>query len=205
MITKNFQHKLDLFIDKTILWAIPTWLKPNFFSYLRILLVPVIYVLLERHNLRFAFVLFIIAVSTDFIDGALARTRNQITDLGKVLDPIADKMVILTVLLFIGFEFLIVKLFTVFILFEIVANFSVALFAKYLGKPIGSNVYGKIKMVFQSISVTLFLIGLILKNSDIILASEALLTVAIVFALLAGLEQIKRYIERHFNNKKEAV
>ena len=46
-----------------------------------------------------AFVLFIVAAVTDYIDGTLARNRNQITDLGKILDPLADKLLLLGTLI----------------------------------------------------------------------------------------------------------
>jgi len=204
MKTQSFQDRLDHIIDRLILWAIPRSLKPNYFSYLRILSVPIIYVLLVYNYQIWAFILFVLSVCTDFIDGALARTRNQVTDLGKLLDPLADKMLILTVLAFIGFEYWIVWVFAIFIAFEIVAVLGSALFAKYLGKSIGANVFGKIKMVLQSISVGLFLIGLIMDSKHLVLYSEYILGIALVFAALAGLEQLRRRIVI-WQNKKGTV
>ena len=46
-----------------------------------------------------AWVLFIVAASTDYVDGKLARERNLVTDLGKLLDPLADKMLLVFTLL----------------------------------------------------------------------------------------------------------
>lgn len=203
MKTQNFQDKLDRLINNVFLWAIPISLKPNFFSFLRISLVPIIFYLLTIENLEAAFAVFIVAVSTDFIDGALARTRNQVTDLGKLLDPIADKMLILTVLVYIGFSYLIIWVFAIFIVFEIVAVLASALFARYLGRPIGANVFGKVKMVLQSISVILFFVGLILVNNFLIKVSEYTLFLALVFAVLAGLVQVKRRLA-YWRIKKEA-
>lgn len=73
---------------------------PNSITLLRILLVPVFMTLLfvspEKSSFErwFAVAIFVLAISTDGIDGAIARRRNLITNLGKLLDPIADKALI---------------------------------------------------------------------------------------------------------------
>jgi CDP-diacylglycerol--glycerol-3-phosphate 3-phosphatidyltransferase len=82
------------------------WNLPNALTMLRILLVPVLGVLLLAHGghdgtLRiWSFVVFTIAILTDRYDGSLARDRGLVTDVGAVLDPIADKA--LTGMAFIG-------------------------------------------------------------------------------------------------------
>jgi len=191
MEKNTVQSTIDNIIDKTILWAIPYWLKPNFFSYVRIALVPFLYILLVNEHYYYGLIVFIIAACTDFIDGALARKRDQITELGKVLDPIADKLLILTVLLFIGFKYWIVWVFSLFIIVEIILVIAGALLSNYIGRPIGANLYGKIKMVLQSFSVGFFLLGLMLTSDSIIYFSECILVAALFFALLSGAEQIR--------------
>jgi CDP-diacylglycerol--glycerol-3-phosphate 3-phosphatidyltransferase len=193
----NIQKFSDNFIEKTFLRFIPYSIKPNVFSYIRIALVPVIYFLLFKDHLVVATILFVIAASTDFIDGALARTRDQITDLGKVLDPIADKMLIATVLIHIGFEYLIIKLFVAVIAFEIAAVFASSLLATYLGRPVGANLFGKIKMILQCFAVGFFLLGIMLNQKILISVSEYILFIALFFALLAGVENLRRRYMRH--------
>ncbi|WP_127793152.1 CDP-diacylglycerol--glycerol-3-phosphate 3-phosphatidyltransferase [Agromyces sp. LHK192] len=74
------------------------WNLPNAITVVRILLAPVFFWLLladagEGGALRWvATALFVIAISTDWVDGYLARSRGLVTDLGKILDPIADKL-----------------------------------------------------------------------------------------------------------------
>ncbi len=66
----------------------------NLLSLLRMSLTVPIYGALKRHNL-FAFVgLLLFGVVTDFLDGLVARKRNEISELGKILDPLADKVII---------------------------------------------------------------------------------------------------------------
>jgi CDP-diacylglycerol--glycerol-3-phosphate 3-phosphatidyltransferase len=68
---------------------------PNVISSLRIALIPVFVVLIvEPATTRAGLVLFVVVVATDWIDGALARATGQVSDLGKVLDPVADRLAI---------------------------------------------------------------------------------------------------------------
>ena len=68
---------------------------PNLISSLRIALIPVFVVLIVHPDTtRAGLVLFVVVVATDWIDGALARATGQVSDLGKVLDPVADRLAI---------------------------------------------------------------------------------------------------------------
>jgi len=68
---------------------------PNVISFLRIGLIPVFVVLIVDPDTRRAgLVLFVVVLATDWIDGALARATGQVSDLGKVLDPVADRLAI---------------------------------------------------------------------------------------------------------------
>ena len=75
------------------------WNVPNILTFSRILIIPVFvalfYVQFTAHYFV-CFALFIIASITDFLDGAIARKHNLVTNLGKFLDPIADKVLVLT-------------------------------------------------------------------------------------------------------------
>ena len=77
---------------------VSNWNLPNIITVVRILLAPVFFWMLLADGgadtpLRYAAAaLFIVAIATDGIDEHIARSRNQVTDLGKLLDPIADKV-----------------------------------------------------------------------------------------------------------------
>ena len=68
------------------------WNVPNALSLLRILLVPVFMVLYLTHHDTAAFVVLLLSGVTDVLDGYIARKFNQITDCGKLLDPLSDKL-----------------------------------------------------------------------------------------------------------------
>ena len=68
---------------------------PNVISFSRIALIPVFYALIVDPDTTFwGLALFVAVVSTDWIDGAIARATGQVSELGKVLDPVADRLAI---------------------------------------------------------------------------------------------------------------
>ena len=72
---------------------------PNKLTMLRILLIPVFMVFVEWDSLPghilWAFVIFVAASLTDYIDGYIARKNNMVTDFGKFMDPLADKILVM--------------------------------------------------------------------------------------------------------------
>ena len=75
---------------------------PNILSLIRLLLIPVFFVLLLTGHLAWALLLIAVSAVTDFVDGYVARHFNQITRLGQLLDPAADRLFILTTLIGLG-------------------------------------------------------------------------------------------------------
>jgi cardiolipin synthase (CMP-forming) len=71
---------------------------PNTLTVLRMLLIPVYIVLFARGQKHAALAVFLAASATDLLDGMIARRYHQITDFGKLADPLADKLMILTVM-----------------------------------------------------------------------------------------------------------
>jgi cardiolipin synthase (CMP-forming) len=68
---------------------------PNVISFLRIVLIPVFFVLITDHDTTTAgLVLFSVVMATDWVDGTIARRTGQVSELGKVLDPVADRLAI---------------------------------------------------------------------------------------------------------------
>jgi CDP-diacylglycerol--glycerol-3-phosphate 3-phosphatidyltransferase len=68
------------------------FLIPNLLTILRILTYPFIFYFLKEENLLLAVLFIALAVITDVLDGFLARTLSQVSDLGKILDPFVDKL-----------------------------------------------------------------------------------------------------------------
>lgn len=78
---------------------------PNFLSYIRLLLIPAIAVLFVKGHLGWSIGLIAFSGLTDLFDGKIARKFNQVSDLGKILDPVADKLTIITVAILLFWDF----------------------------------------------------------------------------------------------------
>ena len=149
---------MDKFISPFIK-LVPSWIKPNHLSIIRIFfLLPIIISLYFNQNF-IALIFFIFAVLLDVIDGALARLRNQITKRGEWLDPFADKLLILGILLIYGFYHLPIWIIITILILEFLLVFGRLIKVK-LGISAKANKWGKMKMAFQSLAVIGLLIDI---------------------------------------------
>lgn len=195
------QNFTDNLLGRTWLRLFPHSVHPNHLTILRFILTPVVLALMYYDYHGWAFTVFVIAVCTDFLDGAMARTRQQITKLGMVIDPIADKLLIGGVLAVIGHEndwqfsgvgFLnaAVPAILAFIVLELVLLAIGMGVAKPGDRVRPANVFGKTKMVIQSLAVIVFLIAGMFDLKDLLTASLYMLWVAIVFAIVSGSKHV---------------
>lgn len=128
---------------------------PNLLTVIRIFMAPIFLVFLIGesipHHFLWAFIIFAIASITDFVDGKLARKNNQITNLGKLLDPLADKM--LTTAALLGFmQFGLCNIWVLMIV--LTREFAVTgmrMIATVQNIVIPANIWGKIKTVTQMV------------------------------------------------------
>lgn len=120
---------------------------PNWLSFIRIALIPVFAVLFVQGHQLVAVIVMICAALTDLFDGKIARKFNQVSNLGKILDPIADKlsqMAIVIVLLYTYWENPIKYLFFFFIVKEVLMLLSGALLLSKGMRPTAAEIWGKV-------------------------------------------------------------
>ena len=120
---------------------------PNWLSFIRIALIPVFAVLFVQGHQLVAVIVMICAALTDLFDGKIARKFNQVSNLGKILDPIADKlsqMAIVIVLLYTYWENPIKYLFFFFIVKEVLMLLGVALLLSKGMRPTAAEIWGKV-------------------------------------------------------------
>jgi len=173
---------------------------PNILAFFRILLAPLmLWFLIDRSNPifegwdsswldYFAALIFVIASVTDFFDGYIARSWNQMTELGGILDPLADKMLMLA-----GFLGLMAinraSVFAIFLILSrefFITGLRVNAIAK--GIDVAASMMGKIKTVVQ-----MFAIGFLLMNWPY---GSYILWFAVFLTLYSGYEYIRDYF-RH--------
>ena len=78
------------------------WTVPNLLSAARMVLSIVFFVLVEREDFAAATVLFLLAATTDWVDGWYARRFNQVCRLGRILDPLVDKVLVCGAFIFLA-------------------------------------------------------------------------------------------------------
>jgi CDP-diacylglycerol--glycerol-3-phosphate 3-phosphatidyltransferase len=173
---------------------------PNTLAFIRLLLAPVMFFLLvDRdstllHNIHytwldyFAAFIFVVASATDFFDGYIARTFNQITTLGKILDPLADKM--LTLAGFLGLMLLDrASAWAIFLILSrelFITGLRVSAVSEDL--DIASSWMGKVKTVVQMIAI-----GFLLMQWS---GAELLLWFAVLLTLYSGYEYVRDYFKK---------
>ncbi|MEG1426348.1 MAG: CDP-alcohol phosphatidyltransferase family protein [Oscillospiraceae bacterium] len=128
---------------------------PNLLSVLRIVVVPFFAYYFMRDNLLVAVILIGLSGLSDAVDGFIARRFNQITELGKILDPFADKITQGTVALCLALKYpVICPLLILFILKEFAMLVLAILLLKKQRKPCAARWYGKVATVLFYVSVT---------------------------------------------------
>ena len=176
---------------------------PNLLTIARIIITPIFLVVILMdtlpHRFLIACIVFSIASITDAIDGHLARKNNQITNFGKFLDPIADKILTTSALL----AFMSVGLCNIWIVMLILtrefAIASVRMIAATNGVVIPANIWGKIKTVSQMVfTILIMLLGetweiisntnavLFAKLPDLSLISNGLLWITAILTIISG-------------------
>ncbi len=172
----------------------------NKLTILRIILVPIfmILLLLESTAMHYAaMAVFIIASLTDMLDGKIARKYNQITNFGKFMDPLADKM--LTTAAFLVFmEQGIINSWAILII--LVREFMVSgirLSAASEGIVIAASFWGKFKTVSQMVAIiaTILITNLtFIPQVTAIAISAVCIWISIVFTVISGVEYVAKNI-----------
>lgn len=146
----------------------------NKLTILRILLIPFFLLCFLTENFLLALIIFVLASITDFLDGFLARKYNMCTDFGAFLDPVADKLLVMSALYLFSLNS-IFPWYCFLIMFcrDLLVD-SLRMVSSRKGITIKANIFGKLKTVLQMICIIILFI-------DIISASTVLLTQIFIY------------------------
>lgn len=172
------------------------WLLPNLLTIVRILAIPIILLLLfspgRVYQVITAF-LFLLVAMTDTLDGYFARRRGMVTTLGQFLDPLADKLLIVTALIALILARGIPLWMVVVIVGREIAVTGLRAIAVSQNVIISPSTLGKYKTVFEVASITL----LIYNGSSISIyqVGIGLLWVALTLAVLSGFDYFRKFFK----------
>ena len=188
----------------------------NKLTLIRIFLVPVFLLFIATKDIPYgsfiATFIFILASLTDKLDGYVARSRNQITNFGKFMDPLADKLLVTAALISLVELQVVPGWAAVVIIAREFAVSGLRSIAAAQGRVIAASWWGKIKTVIQIIAIILLLLKVNIHDAKLLkiftidnhylkeffkYAPTAMLMVAVIVTLLSGYD--------YFKKNKEAV
>ena len=170
----------------------------NKLTVIRMLMVPVFVffymtaLVPEPWNRYIAFVIFAVASYTDHLDGHLARTRNLVTNFGKFMDPLADKLLVISALICFVEKAEIAGWIVIIIVARefIISGFRLVAAAK--GIVIAAGMLGKIKTVVQMIMVMMIILGWTFAWYQVLV--QIMIYASLVLAVVSVVEYIYKNI-----------
>lgn len=188
----------------------------NKLTLIRIILVPVFLIFIATKGIPYgsfiATFIFILASLTDKLDGYIARSRNQITNFGKFMDPLADKLLVTAALISLVELHVVPSWAAVIIIAREFAVSGLRSIAASQGKVIAASWWGKIKTVIQIIAIILLLLEVNISDSQyltevvfkntfwkqfFLIIPPIMLWLAVIITLMSGYE--------YYKNNKEAI
>lgn len=170
------------------------WNIPNILCYIRFLLIPVFISLYIKEAYKQAAIVVLISGLTDFLDGFVARTFHMVTEFGKLIDPLADKLtqasLIFVLVVRIKWMFLLLILFVIMQLFMLIAGLIMLKKGKKLN---GAKWFGKVSTtVFYAVMLVLVALPNLTTNIQ-----NILMLVCGAFLLLSFLLYINEYVKMY--------
>jgi CDP-diacylglycerol--glycerol-3-phosphate 3-phosphatidyltransferase len=171
---------------------------PIALTLIRIVLVPLVIVFLissDRVHVLIAAVIFIAASLTDWLDGRMARRWNQVTRLGTLLDPVADKLLVAAALIALVQIDMVEAWVAVVIIGRELAVTGLRGVALSMGATVPASSFGKAKTVSQYVAITILILdkGVPSELAPFHLVSTGVLWVALAFTVLSGADYFYRF------------
>lgn len=198
------------------------WTVPNLLSFIRILIVPLFAVLFYKGQLIWAVVVLAISGLSDFFDGKIARRFNQVSELGKILDPIADKLTQATIAIMLFITFfnaenrtlhLFAWVFLLFILKEMVMLIGGAIMIGFGIHPGAAEIFGKVAtMAFYLVMISIIGFGPevgafrnIFTIPDTVMMVLVVISVILTFtAFISYMPETRRQVKERFSPEGKA-
>jgi len=166
---------------------------PNKLTVLRICMIPFFigcFYLPVEINLYIAAAVFALAYATDALDGYLARKNKQVTDFGKLMDPIADKLLSASALIMLTAMGMMHPVAVIIILSREFLISGLRLVCADKGVVVAASVWGKLKTVSQAICIMAVMLLYPLDVEWLRVAADVLVWISVALALVSGFDYI---------------
>ncbi|MBQ7187213.1 MAG: CDP-diacylglycerol--glycerol-3-phosphate 3-phosphatidyltransferase [Ruminococcus sp.] len=181
---------------------------PNKLTVMRVIMIPFFLLFILNYDIPYhtvwALVVYVLASATDFLDGKLARRYNLVTTFGKFLDPLADKLLVMSALICFAFERWIDPVAVVVILSREFMVTGLRLVVAGEGVVVAAGIWGKLKTFFTMVAqIVIMVLQIIFPDakgspdlnwkSEIFLVNEGLIWIAVILTLISGAIYLKAY------------
>ena len=177
---------------------------PNLVTMSRVVMIPFILIFIDNFNPFRSFIasmLYLVAAAGDFVDGYLARSRGQVSTLGKFLDPLADKLLVTAVLVFMVALQRVPAWIVVVLIGRDLAISGLRSIAAAQGLVIAASDGGKIKTALQLVAITSLLIyfrypvlGLNIAPIDYLYVGTWILYISMAVSLFSGVQYLRHFL-----------
>ena len=170
---------------------------PNKLTMLRIIMIPifmVVYMYLKTNAFTnfLSALIFALAFLTDLLDGYLARKNNQVSDFGKIMDPLADKVLVAAAMILLTQTGVVSAWVTILVLAREFIVSGVRMAAAAEGNVVAASIWGKAKTMWQFIAITL---ALLINRPNIFI--DIFMWINLILTVLSGADYImknKKYL-----------
>jgi cardiolipin synthase (CMP-forming) len=173
---------------------------PNFLTLLRIIAIPIFLIFLAEGDHAAAFMLFLAAGVTDTVDGAVARLTNSRSDLGAVLDPMADKLLLLSSFIVLGYNGAIASWLVVLVVVRdviVVLGYGAVFIVDHVWMEVAPSRLGKLSTFFQLFTVGFALMSLARPALPLATINQIMQGVAAAVTAASGVQYIYRGLLWH--------
>lgn len=175
---------------------------PNILTIIRFIFIPSIVLALVNDNYLLALILFTLSSFTDVLDGKIARKYNAISDFGKLMDPLADKLTQLSVLLTLAIKNVIPWWIVLVLVLKETVMISGASFLYGKSLVVSSKWYGKLTTVLIYIAVVS---SCLIKTYDFIRFDIYIYALAVVFAIFSLIKYFIYFYGRGYLPNKDEL
>lgn len=135
-----------------------------------------------------ALIIFVVAAITDKLDGYIARSKNQVTNFGKFMDPLADKLLVTSALIILVERGIIPSWIVVIIIAREFIVSGLRTLAASQGVVIAASNWGKLKTVVQMVGIVMALLSLVYSPAWLSILTQITIYLAAVITLISGVD-----------------